>query len=235
MTSTPALLTELVRELPFEPARAIVLFCDRVLSMVVNRPSEKRAGKPEDFAAITTFALKFCAKYKIPVDLPLKGPNTYEHMSQVIGTISSNRSKILSGVIDAEIDNILIEYDTGVGETFGLARLNTDEKKKMHEHIGAIRQLIEASDLSDRKKNALYDRLNDLAKEVDKHGTSTDRFFAFVSNLGFVLGEFGANSKPLFDEVSGMIQSVSRARARQEGISLPAGDEPLRLSPPDAE
>jgi hypothetical protein len=228
-----SLLKELAQGLPIHPARAIVVFSDRVLAKVINPHPNQRPGKPEDFAAITAFTLKFCSKYQIPVELPPSGPNVYDHMAQIIAQINGQRSRILNGVIDSEIDSLLSDYDSGVGDTFGIARLNAEEKKKIHEHIENIRALIESSDLSDRKKKRLFDKLSELTKEVDAHGTPTDRFFGFVSELGFVLGEFGQNTRPLFREVRGMIQSISRARARQENISLPPGDEPLRLPMPE--
>ena len=219
----------MIKDLPREPGRGIIAFADRVKAEVLSKPP---AQKAEEYDAITAYALKFCEKYKIPTKLPGGQPNGFDTMAQVINYIVNQRSTILAKGVDAEVDRLLIEYDANIGETFGVARLNAEEKKKIHEHLSKIRELIESSDLSPRKKNALSDRLNALAKEVDSHGTGTDRFFAFVADLGFSMGEFGKNAKPLSDEVRGLIQSISRARARQEGVSLPKGDEPLTLPRP---
>lgn len=117
-------------------------------------------------------------------------------------------------------------------ESFGIARLNSEEKKKIHEHISRIREILETSDLSERKKNKLFERLNNLAQEVDTQGTLTDRFFAFAGDVAFVLGDMTTKAKPLTDEVKEMLRIVARSRARQEGISLPPGDEVLRLPSP---
>jgi hypothetical protein len=97
-----------------------------------------------------------------------------------------------------------------------------------------MRAIIESSPLSVRKKNALYARLNNLAREVDAHGTRTDQFFAFAGDLAFVLGDMATKAKPFLEEVRETLRVVSRARARQEGVSLPAGDEPLHLPSPDS-
>jgi hypothetical protein len=114
----------------------------------------------------------------------------------------------------------------------GYAILTADEKKSIHSHIEKIRTIIEKSGLEDRKKNSLFDSLVGLLKEVNRNGTRTDRFFAFVSDAGFYAGEFADNAKPLFQELRGLLHEVTRARARTEGIKLPPGDEILSLPTP---
>lgn len=229
-----ALLEELLMDLPGEPPRAIVVFADKVVKKVTKTIPDKRPGTTDDYAAISSFILKFCSKYNIDVDLTVASNlSVYEHMNQMVQKIVAKRHEILSTVIDTEIDRFILQYDSKLGETFGVAKLTADEKKRIHAHLDKIRSLIESSDLPERKRNALFDRLNQLAREVDSVGTGTDRFFSFMGDLGINLGEFGKNAKPLFDEARGMIQSISRARARQEGVSLPPGDEPLMLPNPD--
>jgi hypothetical protein len=120
-------------------------------------------------------------------------------------------------------------------ETFGLARLNEEERAKIHAHIDNVRAIIGTSILSDRKKNALYERLNRLAGEVNAHGTRTERFFSFMGDIAFVMGDMAEKAKPLFKEVKEMMRIVARSRARQEGISLPPGDDVILLPKPDDE
>ncbi|MGH6673644.1 MAG: hypothetical protein ACRECV_16965 [Xanthobacteraceae bacterium] len=222
-----SLLKEIVQDLPIQPARAIVVFSERVLQKVVNQQPNHRPGKSEDYVAIAAFTLKFCSRYKIPVDLPASGPNVYEHMAEMVGRVNSQRAKILSGVVDSEIDSLLLDYDSGVGSTFGIARLNEEEKTKILDHLEKARHIIEGSKLSDRKKNALFERLAALIVEVNTFGTRTDRFFALAGD--FVFGDMAEKAKPLLDEIKEILRIVARSRARQEGVSLPPGDEVLRL------
>jgi hypothetical protein len=72
-----------------------------------------------------------------------------------------------------------------------------------------------------------------LSKWVkNRNGTRTDRFFAFASELGFSIGQFTKDAKPAIDELKDMLKIVSKARARHEGLKLPAGDEILLLPEP---
>jgi hypothetical protein len=63
-----------------------------------------------------------------------------------------------------------------------------------------VRSIIQKSKIADRKKNALFERLSDLEREVNTHGTRTDRFFAFAGDVGFVLGDMANKAKPLIVE-----------------------------------
>lgn len=116
---------------------------------------------------------------------------------------------------------------------FGYAILTKEEKQAIHNHIDAIRKIIDSSDLDDRKKNSLIDKLTGLSKEVDRNGTLTDRFFAFAGDLGFCLGAFAKNAKPLIKEVKEILKIVTRSRARNENIELPHSGEVLSLPEPE--
>jgi hypothetical protein len=116
---------------------------------------------------------------------------------------------------------------------FGYTVLSKEEKESIHSHLEKIRKIIEDSKLEDRKKNALLDALANLARDVNRNGTRTDRFFAFASELGFCLGDFAKKAKPLFDEVKAILKIVTRARARDENIQLPSNGEILTLPEPD--
>jgi hypothetical protein len=125
--------------------------------------------------------------------------------------------------------------EAATAKTFGYAILDPEEKKQLHEHIDKIRSIIDKSKLDDRKKNSLFEHLSALGLEVNRNGTRTDRFFAFATEVGFCLGDFGKNAKPLFDEVSNLVRVVTGARARHEGLKLPPGEEMLSLPRPSSE
>jgi len=130
----------------------------------------------------------------------------------------------------------LAQYSDAVDETtFGVAKLNEEEKKSILSHLEKARVIVERSQLSDRKKNALFGRLAELHREVNLTGTRTDRFFALAGDTAFVLGAMAANAKPFLQEVKEILKIVGRSRARQEGVSLPPGDETLRLPSPSDE
>jgi hypothetical protein len=117
-------------------------------------------------------------------------------------------------------------------KTFGYAVPDANEKAAILKHIEKIRSLIEQSQLEDRKKNSLFEYLSALTLEVNRNGTRTDRFFAFASEVGFCLGQFVQETKPVFDEVKDVLRIITRARARQDGVKLPPGEEVLSLPQP---
>lgn len=124
--------------------------------------------------------------------------------------------------------------DAALGKAVGYAILEPSEKEEINKHIENIRKIIEESGLDDRKKNNLVERLSDLAREVSRNGTRTDRFFAFASELGFCLGQFTTNAKPAITETKAIMRIIWGARARHDGIKLPPGDDmPPLLPEPD--
>lgn len=122
----------------------------------------------------------------------------------------------------ASVEKLLASAQAKKNEpSFGFAFLDATEKGEIHERLNAIRQVIETSDLAVRKKNALLNRVNLLAKEVDAVGTSTDRFFSFMGDLAYTAGEMATKAKPAIDEAKEMLRIVVNARARDEGVELP--------------
>lgn len=122
--------------------------------------------------------------------------------------------------------------EAATASTFGYTTLTADEKKKIHQHIEKIRELVENSDLEDGKKNSLFGQIGRLRSEVDRNGTRSDRFFAFASELGFATGGFAKNARPMFKEVKDILSIVTGARARHDKLELPPGDEILSLPKP---
>lgn len=116
---------------------------------------------------------------------------------------------------------------------FGYAILTDAEKEAIHTHLEKIRGIIESSELDDRKKNSLFTALSVLTAEVNRNGTKTDRFFAFASDLGFCLAEFAEKSRPILHEIKDVLRIITKARARNENVRLPPGEEVLSL--PDSD
>jgi hypothetical protein len=125
--------------------------------------------------------------------------------------------------------------DAALAKAVGYAILEPSEKDEINKHIENIRKIVEESGPDDRKKNNLIERLSDLAREVGRNGTRTDRFFAFASELGFCLGQFTKNAKPAITETKAIMRIIWGARARHDGIKLPPGDGdmPPLLPEPD--
>src|SRR5262249_17511719 len=134
-------------------------------------------------------------------------------------------NQVMSGYQSLMKDRAKAVLDAATGKVFGYAILEPDEKTEIQAHIEKIRQLIEDSGLEDKKKNALLGRLTELSREVNRNGTRTDMFYAFASEFAFCMSQFSKKAKPAIDDVKDILRIVTRARARNEGIKLPAGDE----------
>lgn len=142
-------------------------------------------------------------------------------------------SRPIAGEVTSENAGALIEeqlnnYFGNRKYESGFAVLDSAEKLQIHGHLNKIREIIENSALGTRKKNRLFDKLAKLSREVDKEGTDTDAFFAFLGDAGFALGEMAENAQPFTKEVKDMMRIILRSREKQEGISLPPpSDNPL--------
>lgn len=230
-----SLLTTFAAKLPADPNEALYEFAKRVRDQYERFHLNAR---PEDYSDALKFIYSFADRFGIEINWPdvLDGSREKPDSVLLLDVAREVTMQLHDRGVGSEVYEVLSEYEaTQAEETFGIARLNPTEKQKIHEHISAIRKVIESSPLSDRKKNALFARLNELANEVDKHGTRTDNFFAFLGDLAFTVGDMAGKAQPAIKEVREMLKIVYRARARQENISLPSGDEPLQLSPPDSE
>ncbi|MBU3889232.1 hypothetical protein FM996_04135 [Methylosinus sporium] len=223
------LLQELTSNLPSDPGSAFVIFAERVFSIF---EAGRRIGSP-DAVRIYLFYKTFASRFNLDIVIDDLDSVTDHNIKGISNNILGNRVKFVKGYVSSEINEMIDQISTNFDGSFGVARLNEQEKQKIRDHLEKIRRLIDESGLPVRKKNALFERLNALAQEVDQYGTRTDRFFAFMSDVAFVAGDMAKKSKPLIDEVKDMIKVVSRSRARQEGVSLPPGDEPILLPPPE--
>jgi len=139
--------------------------------------------------------------------------------------INGLERKLKEYEIEKEIDSaIRLNIDN-----FGYENLDKTEKSEIHEKLNNIRTIVENSELDDRKKNALFSKISDLAAEVDRKGTKTDAFFGLMADVGIHLGSFAKNAKPMTDEVKDIVKIISRARARTEDVALPANSELLLI------
>jgi len=185
-------------------------------------------------AQMKAFIVGIIRKYQLKIALEdFSGDFKFEEIfSEIEAYISKSEQQVAEVEIERIIETIGLEHDP---ESFGYAVLNASEKRRIHENIKKIRELLDSAELEKRKKNKLFSRINELATEVDKDGTSTDNFFAFLGDTAFVVGDMALKAKPFTDEVKDMIKTIGRARARKEGVSLPSGDEVFKLPAPDEE
>jgi hypothetical protein len=227
-------LESFVQQLPPDPFVAIL----RLAEWVKGQRYAVPAPTTDDYIKAKALFKSFVSRYDIPVDIAeaLRMTNPGESVAVIADIITLHRELLLTANIDIAVEDLLNNYESGAGlDSFGVAKLNEEEKRRITNNIDAIRVAVDQSQITDRKKNALHKKLDELAAELNRIGTRTDQFFAFMGDVAFVMGDMATKAKPLLDEVKDMIKTVSRARARQEGVSLPPGDSPLSLPAPEEE
>lgn len=212
-----------IADLPADPGEAIVTLADRAQNWMEG-PSQPDDGVNSIY--IQTIFKRFLERYDI-------GALVENTTNDDLPSVSDYVKAVTKFAGQRVVDRLLDGYDVERGEPqFGVTALTPSEKGEIHTHLDALRSIIEESRLETRKKNALYGKLNGLAKEADLDGTRTDRFFAFAGDTAFVMGEMAENAQPFLHEVKEILKIIFRSRARSEGVALPPVDEILKLSPP---
>ncbi len=220
------LVRELVADLNGSPPIAFLELVRRVKQVFSEGHYD-----PEDLPTLCALLKRFAERSKLGIEIVEKTQteNWYDQLRYIFKVVDD--SPLVAAVHENQVDLILDSvFDTLTETEFGFAELSIDEKQKIHFLLNEIRVLIDQSRLQPKKKNALVARLNELSLEVDKKGTRTDRFFGFISELGFALGDFGEKSKPIFDRMKEIIEVVYKNRQKNEGVSLPPRSD-LKLLP----
>ncbi len=216
-------LRSLISNLNPNPAMAILEIADRYSTTALDE---------NELIKLLLFIEKLVEKHNLEVDVPDNSSAPKDRMAELLESINDSRSLLIENSVTADVDDLLQKYEDSSKspEEFGFAKLNQSEKEQIHEHLKNVRKIIEESNLDDRKKNALFGRINTLASEVDKEGTKTDAFFAFAGDLAFVSGIMAKRAKPAIDEFKAILKIVLRSRAKNEQTALPNPQEVFLLS-----
>src|ERR1700687_2912381 len=89
------------------------------------------------------------------------------------------------------------QYSVALGET---------EKRKIRHYIEQIKKIIEDSPLGIEKKEALFDRINDFLKELDRDRTRLEIFSDFIITIAHAVGDATKELEP----IKGFIVSIAR-------------------------
>ena len=97
--------------------------------------------------------------------------------------------------------------------------LDSATKQKIHHYILQIKACVEESDLEEQKKNALYNKLNDFSKEVDKSRTSLQSGMIVFNDVCAAFGNGVKKLEPArkwVDSIAGLLD-----KAKEIELSLP--------------
>ncbi|MGA0531342.1 hypothetical protein [Hansschlegelia sp. KR7-227] len=110
------------------------------------------------------------------------------------------------------------------GLEFGIARFSEDERAKIIVHIERLRIVISDSDLGEKKKARMLGLVASLYEESLQAKTRTERYFAFMGDMAFAVGDMAEKAKPAVEQVKEILKIVMRSQAREEGVVLPPSD-----------
>jgi hypothetical protein len=111
--------------------------------------------------------------------------------------------------------------------------LDANTKVKIHHYVAQIRNIIAECDLTERKKNSLYTKINAFAADVDRARTRFDSAMSMLIDLADVARHGTEAVQPLTDFVNSITALFGAAKSSEpEAIQLPKPEEPKRIEGP---
>lgn len=116
----------------------------------------------------------------------------------------------------------------------GSVELDQKMKRTIHHYIQQIRDLIEAAELEPEKKEALLNKLNKFASEVDKPRTNLQAAAAIFISVCSGIGDGFEKLKPVRDMLDSVARVLGKAKDLEDHYSprLPSPEDRKRIPPP---
>lgn len=106
-------------------------------------------------------------------------------------------------------------------------------KGKIHSYIESIRKIVNASDLTLERRDAIISRLNSLSAEVDRSRSRIQALSEVWLEITRAVGEGFENLSPALDRIDKIAGLFGRGRDAERGGILPAPEDTKLLAPPD--
>jgi hypothetical protein len=135
----------------------------------------------------------------------------------------------------AEVEYVRMRFAIGPGQQDRRYSVGLDPKTKddIRIHLAKIKFLIEASDLDDRKKEALYARIADLEGEVDRNRTKFQALAALIIEIAGVGGEVAEKLEPARKWVDSIAKLIGAAKSHEDAQpQLPRIPETKKIEAP---
>jgi hypothetical protein len=111
--------------------------------------------------------------------------------------------------------------------------LDPDDKNKLRNYVAEIKRVIDASALSTRKKERLFDLINAFLAEVDRDRAPWDRFADMVIGLAHLGGDAAQELEPARKLINSIARLLGRAKEFEDSTPrLPPRQEPRRIPGP---
>jgi len=93
--------------------------------------------------------------------------------------------------------------------------LDGNEKRKIRHYVEQIKTIIEKSNLDTEKKEALFDRINDFLKELDRDRTRLEVFSDFVISVAHTFGEATKELEPIREFIDAIARVLGYGKERE--------------------
>jgi hypothetical protein len=117
----------------------------------------------------------------------------------------------------------------GVSST---VHLSDEFRPRIHELLGSIRKIVSAADLSSRKRDAIFNKINALAAEVDRSTTRLDAFTSMVLDVAHAIREGNETLEPVWKRFEKLAEIFGYVREKNASGELPAPPERKLLTGP---
>ena len=105
-------------------------------------------------------------------------------------------------------------------------------KQKIRHYLGQIRNIVDQLDVNEHKKEKLFNKIDDLATEVDRDRTRYEIFGAFVIAASGTIGEAYNKVEPAVASIAHLFWG---AKEKDEIPALPAPTKRKAIAPPPAQ
>ena len=108
--------------------------------------------------------------------------------------------------------------------------LDGKARAAIHQLISAIREKLNDLALPEKKRDALFNKLNEFAAEVDRNRTRPEAFFSFAVDFARATREVNDEIKPLQKTIDRVFDWIEKAQKWKD--SLPTWEERRRIEGP---
>lgn len=217
------LATEL-EGLPDDDELALLLFEERCANTMRQESNE------EDWSAEREFVVKILAfidESDLQVRVDRSPPNDDPNFSNWFREFRS----------DLDYWRAQIQIRQVRGKNSGIVKVisfTEDYREEIHGLLEKIRRVVNSTELSVEKKDAIYGKLAALQLEVDRSKTRFDALLSRMLDFTNAVGDGADNLKPLANLTERLMKVLGRAKSDLDMGLLPSPDETKKLAAPDS-
>ena len=138
--------------------------------------------------------------------------------------------------IDYSLTRIKIRRRKSLADQYTpILELTSDFRAEIHSRLDQIRKIVRAVDLDEDKRDAIFDKISALAKEVDKSKTRLGAYLWLYLEVTDAIGKGRKNLGPLLNKLDGLMKIFGQILAESDVKKLPPSGKTKKLPPPDTD